>query len=132
MRNYTEKSSNGRSRIIKVGAAIMVPIAVMLLVNLVFSIIVLKTELPESSIPILSVISSAAACLMMPIMLTAATDLKAILCALYSFAIILFTKFLFTLIIVHSVHFGRYGIIGLVSTAVFCFLGALLGWNLRK
>ncbi len=118
--------------IVKGAIAVLISLAVMFLLMLVFSAIISGTGMPESSEGAVMVGVTAATALLMSALLTVMTNSRAILCALYSFLIITALKLLLTNAIVHAVTFTRQGIVGIIFTAVFCVIGALMGGNIRK
>ena len=134
MRPYLEKKENSAwwTGLVKGGIAIAASFAVMFLLTLICSMIIAGTNTPETAGGTMMIIVSAITSLLMSVLLTLLTKSKAILCALYSFIAMAALKLLLTNIMVHTVTFGRQGIVGLIFTAVFCLVGALLGGNLRK
>ncbi len=116
----------------KILTIIVISIAVMLLLTLICSVLILKTNIPESNASIMMTAVSAITAMLLSILLTMNTKIKPILAALYSFAVMIAIKLILTAVIAGNVSFGRQGIVGIIFTAVFCILGSLLAANIKK
>lgn len=116
----------------KILTIIVISIAVMLLLTLICSVLILKTNIPESNASIVMTAVSAITAMLLSILLTMNTKIKPILAALYSFAVMIAIKLILTAVIAGNVSFGRQGIVGIIFTAVFCILGSLLAANIKK
>ncbi len=116
----------------KILTIIVISIAVMLLLTLICSVLILKTNIPESNASIMMTAVSAITAMLLSILLTMNTKIKPILAALYSFAAMIAIKLILTAVIAGNVSFGRQGIVGIIFTAVFCILGSLLAANIKK
>ena len=134
MRSYMEKSESTTWWIkpLKIVTVILASIAVMLILTLTCSAIMINTKIPESAGSIMMIIVSTVTSMLMSVLLTLNTNSKAILSALYSFLVMLGLKLLLTNILAHTISFGRQGIVGIIFTAVFCFIGSLIGANIKK
>jgi len=117
---------------LKITTIALISTSALLLLTLFCSFLICKTNIPESAESFMMVAIGAIASLLMSVLLTLFTKSKPIFTAIYSFLIMFFIKFLFTVLTSHTVHFGKQGLIGLAFVLVFCLLGSIIGSNLRK
>lgn len=134
MRSYMEKNEPSAwwLKPLKIATVILASIAVMMILTLVCSVIILNSKLPESSGSVMMIIVSAITSVLMSVLLTLNTKSKAILSALFAFAVMFILKLILTNIMVRGITFGRQGIVGIIFTAVFCIIGSLIGANIKK
>lgn len=134
MRTYMEKNEPSAwwLKPLKIATVILASIAVMMILTLVCSVIILNSKLPESSGSVMMIIVSAITSVLMSVLLTLNTKSKAILSALFAFAVMFILKLILTNIMVRGITFGRQGIVGIIFTAVFCIIGSLIGANIKK
>ena len=132
MRSYMEKNEPTVWWIkpLKIATVILASIAAMMLLTLICSLIILNSKLPESSESVMMTIVSAVTSILMSALLTLKS--KAILSALFAFAVMFVLKLILTNIMAHGITFGRQGIVGIIFTAVFCIIGSLIGANIKK
>ena len=134
MRSYMEKNEPTVWWIkpLKIATVILASIPAMMLLTLICSLIILNSKLPESSESVMMTIVSAVTSILMSALLTLNTKSKAILSALFAFAVMFVLKLILTNIMAHGITFGRQGIVGIIFTAVFCIIGSLIGANIKK
>lgn len=134
MRTYMEKKqpANWWIKPLKITTIALISTSVLLLLTLLCSFLICKTNIPESAESFMMVAIGALASLIMSVLLTLFTKSKPIFTAIYSFLIMFFIKILFNIMTSNTVHFGRQGIIGLVFVFVFCLIGSIIGSNMRK
>lgn len=134
MRSYLENKEPSKwwFKPLKIITIIAISAAVMLILTLICSILILKTKMPESYEEFMMITVSAVTAMLMTILLTLNTKVKAIFAAAYSFLIIVIIKLILTAIMAQSISFGRQGIVGIIFTAVFCILGGLIAANIKK
>ena len=134
MRSYMEKNEPSAwwLKPLKIATVILASIAVMMILTLVCSVIILNSKLPESSGSVMMIIVSAITSVLMSVLLTLNTKSKAILSALFAFAVMFILKLILTNIMVRGITFGRQGIVGIIFTVVFCIIGSLIGANIKK
>lgn len=111
---------------------ILLPLITSSILMFIFAAIISKTAIPEQSTAVFSVISSAVCCIMMALFFVLNFKIKGILCTIISFSVMLIIKLILTVIISGGISMTGQGMAGIGFLALFCFVGTLLGLNIKK
>ena len=117
---------------IKALTAIGLSVACYILTVLLGSIIFLKTNVGEGSLPLVTVISTALLAILMSYLFSRFYSIKKIICVIITFCIIFIIKILLTVLTHNAINFGVNSIINIAFTALFSFVGALLSPESKK
>lgn len=119
-------------RIFKIVSCFIIPICAALLISYLGAILVLKTEISQSIESLIAIIAVSLGCLLMSVLLTLNTKIKGIYCVVISFVYFLILKLMSTLLIVGKLNVTGQGVISILFIALFCFIGGIIGSNLKK
>lgn len=117
---------------VKIIFSIITSISIFLFTALLGTIIILNTNVTESILPLVSIISSCALSISMSLLLILNTSSKPIYCYFISFIIIIILKCTLTLTAYNTIKFDLNNIISLLFIALFSFIGAVIGANYKK
>lgn len=120
------------TKLIKLAISILIPALLGFVFMFIFSLIVLKTSVPENLIPLFSIISVCLTSIISTAFNTMIYKFKGIYVALFSFLIVFLYKIITTIIIEGNLSFTGKGIVGILFTALFCFIGCIIGSNAKK
>jgi len=121
-----------KKRIIDFLICITFPVVLGLVLTLGFSFIILKTNISENFESAFMLMITAIVSIYMTILFVIKTNIKPIICFLLSFVFMSITKFIVTILIHNVINFSNNSIVSLLFTCVFCFIGSLIGANIKK
>lgn len=109
-------------------------LSAVLFVGLTFvsSMIIAKTNISENIGSLLMICISAISSMLFTALLTATLGIKGIFSTLIALVTVLFIKAVLTICITGIIKMTMQGIITILFTAVFCFVGAILGAYMKK
>ena len=132
MRKYSMVENNKKYSILKIILSITIPIIVFYSTILCFAGLVSKTQIPESVLPLMTIIASAMLAIGMTIGITLNCNIKAMFNSLIGTFIIIALKLFNNLICGEGVRFSFGNIIGIICILVFSMVGSIIGANIKK
>lgn len=121
-----------KKSIINILLCLIMPIAVGFTLMIAASLIMLNTNIGEGIESIFMLIISAITSILTSVMLVLRTRIKPYLCSVISFALVTLYKILITIVTVSLVTFSIKSIISLAFAFVFCFIGGMIGTNIKN
>ena len=119
-------------KLIKLTISLLFPGVLGFVLITLFSTLILKTSIPESLTMLFSIIAICLISIFATILNTYMYKVKGIYVALFSFVVIILYKTIITIVMQNSLNFSLKGIVGIMFTALFCFVGCLVGVNTKK
>lgn len=120
------------NKLIRVTVCIVAPLAIAVVLMLIGALIILNTDIPNTLTSIFMIIAVAIGSIVMSVLFASCFKIKNIYCAVISFSLITLIRVIITLALCGKLVFGVQGIVGIIFTAIFCFIGALLAGNIKK
>jgi len=121
-----------KKSIINILLCLIMPIAVGFALMIAASLIMLNTNIGEGIESIFMLIISAITSILTSVMLVLRTRIKPYLCSVISFVLVTLYKILITIVTVSLVTFSIKSIISLAFVFVFCFIGGMIGTNIKN
>lgn len=132
MKNETTKKITALGVVIFSFVSILIYVAIALCIDCLTVLLVWKTELAENFLKIGSVLSSGIGLVVSTIFLTLQTKWKGIYAAGIMFALVIIIKLIGNASMNLGGYFSINGIIGMLFTLVFAFVGGIMGSMLKK
>ena len=126
------KRNDATIKCIKTIISIIIPVLIFLMISYIGAILIQNTNLPETVIPLFSVIASCVLAITMSILLVINTNVKPIYSLFISVFLIITLKCFFTLMINNHIELGTNNILNIVFTIFFSFAGTIVGVIIKK
>ena len=97
-----------------------------IIIALLCSLIFLKTDIGEGSLPLFSVISTAVLSIIMSYLFSKFYNIKKIICVIITFIIVLILKMIITILTNNAIMFNVGNVINIAFVALFSLIGAML------
>ena len=134
MRKYSDSNEGNvvNKTIIKLLVIISAAVFIFMSLLMIFSAIITYNNVSENLGALFMIIVTVTVSLFLSVSLTLIIKLKGVIAALISTVIILLSKIIATLLLAGNIHFDSASWINILFSIIFCFIGGLIGSNIKK